>query len=500
MSKKILIVGSGIGGSGIGALISKETPHEVLCFEQNKIIGGRCGSYTKVDDKGREWILDVGCHIFSTCDQGPLGEILDRCGKKIEWSYTQNPGPRVNVMGMELSGMTKTKRRKKKDGTVKKKKKQKPNFMNFIKGITIEESSKYDEKSLDGLLDEFYGVGKGAMNRMVYGMQAGVMFGTSPSTTSAGEFIRCVGDNARKMSMGYPIGGGTGIIPETYCDVITENRGKVFSGPEGRVTKIVVEDNKVKGIEVGADKKFYESDMVIANSDIKTTVIKLVGEKHFTKEYVDYVKNLKWGGQVCSLKVCIDTVVTDQKMLTYVPKMTQEEMQGMTTNPTKDMNIDKMDLTEVPKKTALLIVPLNNHDPALAPKGCQNIHTVTATGVKGEAIRWSKEDEKKWEQTCWDTLLTLHPEIEDHLVIKEFIATSVLEARFGKEGAGTGTAQSMDQVGKKRPSMISPIKGLYFCSGDAGGWGIGTELPARSALQLYDIFKKNDFSNDKIFK
>ena len=66
------------------------------------------------------------------------------------------------------------------------------------------------------------------------------------------------------------------------------------------------------------------------------------------------------------------------------------------------------------------------------------------------------------------------------------------KARFGKEGAGTGTAQSMDQVGKKRPSMISPIKGLYFCSGDAGGWGIGTELPARAALQLFDILKKDN--------
>ncbi len=496
---KILIVGSGIGGSGIGALISKETNNEVYCFEQNKIIGGRCGSYKKVDEKGREWILDVGCHIFSTCDKGPLGEILDRCGKKLEWSYTQNPGPRVNVMGMELSGMTKTKK-KTKDGTAKKKKK--PNFMEFIKDISIEESSKYDEISLNDLLDEFYGVGKGAMNRVIYSMQAGVMFGTSPAMTSAGEFVRCVGDNARKMSMGYPVGGGTGIIPETYCDVITENRGKVFSGPEGRVTRIVVEDNQVKGIEVGVDKKFYESDIVIANSDIKTTVLKLVGEKYFTKEYVDYVKNLKWGGQVCSLKVCIDTIVTDQKMLTYVPLMNQEEMQGMVaTNPMDpSMDLDQLEMKDVPKKTALLVVPLSNHDSKLAPEGCQNIHTVTATGVKGEAVRWNKEDEKKWEEACFNTLLTLHPEIEDHLVIKEFIATSVLEARFGKEGAGTGTAQSMDQVGKKRPSMISPIKGLYYCSGDAGGWGIGTELPARSALELFDIFKQNNFSNEKIFK
>ena len=86
----------------------------------------------------------------------------------------------------------------------------------------------------------------------------------------------------------------------------------------------------------------------------------------------------------------------------------------------------------------------------------------------------------------------LWPDLEEHLVVKDFIATSQLEARFGKEGAGTGTAQSIDQVGKNRPSMVSPIEGLYYCSGDAGGWGIGTELPARSALELFDLLKKKD--------
>ena len=43
--KKIIIIGIGIGGSGIGALISKNTSHQIQLFEKNKIIGGRCASY-----------------------------------------------------------------------------------------------------------------------------------------------------------------------------------------------------------------------------------------------------------------------------------------------------------------------------------------------------------------------------------------------------------------------------------------------------------------------
>ena len=94
---KILIIGSGIGGSGIGALIAKETSHQVQLFEKNKLIGGRCASYEKKDSEGRKWIFDVGCHIFSTSDKGPLGDILNRCGKGNKVSYPKgNPTGRNN--------------------------------------------------------------------------------------------------------------------------------------------------------------------------------------------------------------------------------------------------------------------------------------------------------------------------------------------------------------------------------------------------------------------
>jgi len=490
---KIIIVGSGIGGSGIGALISKETQYQVSLFEKNKIIGGRCASYEKFDDQGRKWIFDIGCHIISTCDKGPLGEILNRCGKgdNVKWSYTRNPGPRVNIMGMELIKMDKKKRTQGKTAKETTKKK-KETFTEYITKMPLEETWNYDKMSLNELFQQYYGSRGGIMSRLMYTMQGAVMFGTSPDTTSAGEFLRSVGFNNRKMSMGYPF-GGTGVIPETYCNIIRENKGNIYLGKEGDVKKIIVEDKKVKGIEAGLDNEFYEAEIVIANSDIKTTVLNLVGENHFPKDYVKYIKDLKWGGQVCSLKVGIDKIVTDHKMLTYMPKIELSEMKGK--------SIYQIDFTEmffmnqqVPEKTGLLIVPISNHDPALAPEGCQNIHTVTATAL-GDTVKWSVEDEKKWEKTCFNSLFTLWPEIEDHLVVKDFIATSQLAARFGKEGAGTGIAQSVDQVGKNRPSMISPIKGLYFCSGDAGGWGIGTELPARSALELFDILKKNDFSN-----
>jgi phytoene dehydrogenase-like protein len=484
MTSKIIIVGSGIGGSGIGALLAASTYADIQLFERDKILGGRCASYEKKDEQGRPWKFDIGCHIFSTCDKGPLGEILQRCGKTLKWSYTQNPGPRVNVMGMELSNITKIKTRK----SVNEKATPAPNFSAHAKAMPIEETWQYDEEPLINYLDKFYGPTKGQMNKIMFSMQAGVCFGTDPQSTSTGEFLRCIGDNARKMSMGYPL-GGTGAIPEAFCAAIKEKNGKIFMGKEGNVKKIVVEDNKVKGVEAGPDNMFHEADIVIANSDIKTTVLKLIGEQYLPSDYVKYVKDLKWGGQVCSVKLGIDTIITDQKMLTYVPKMKGDEVIGQIMNPKADIKAWDLAKLGVPEKTALLIVPISNHDPALAPKGCQNLHAVSPTAF-GNLVKWSHADEKKWEQTCLNTFFTLWPEMEKHIVIQDFISTSLLEARFGKEGAGTGIAQSIDQVGEKRPPMVSPIGGLYYSSGDAGGWGIGTELPARAALDLFQYFKR----------
>ena len=47
MKKKVLIIGSGIGGSGIGALLSSIDEYQVEIFERNSLVGGRFSTYEK---------------------------------------------------------------------------------------------------------------------------------------------------------------------------------------------------------------------------------------------------------------------------------------------------------------------------------------------------------------------------------------------------------------------------------------------------------------------
>ncbi|MHA1146806.1 MAG: phytoene desaturase family protein [Promethearchaeota archaeon] len=486
---KIVIIGSGIGGSGIGALISNSTTHELTLFEKSNLIGGRCASYKRIDDKGRPWIFDIGCHIFSTCDKGPLGEILKRCGREnmIKWVYT---APKVNMMGVEVTGRKKRRRpRRPRDGQPEKK----ISAIDYLYHLPYEETFQYDHITLKELFKKLAEKEGLKFNNLLFSMSAYIFFGTSLATTSAGEFIRCFSSNYLNKANGYTI-GGTGAIPEAYCNIIQENGGKVINGKKGYVKKIVIENNQIKGVEVGQDNEFFEADLIIANSDIKTTVTKLIGENYFPNDYVQYVKNLKWGGQGCSLKIGLDKKVLDYKMLMYIPKV---DLKGRNLN---DVEIKDMfyDSDEIPDVIPMLIVPISNMDPNLAPESCQTLHCVAVTKIDGTK-NWSAKEEKRWEKTCLNTFLTLWPDLEEHIEIMEFMGPHTLAKTFGKEGAGVGIAQVAGQVSDKRPSMISPIKGLLYCSGDAGGWGIGTELPARSAIELYEVLEKADYKLDKIW-
>ncbi|MBD3230709.1 MAG: NAD(P)-binding protein [Candidatus Lokiarchaeota archaeon] len=479
--KKVIIIGSGIGGSGIGAMLAKNTQSKVVVFEKNEIIGGRCGSYIKKDELGREWNCDVGTHIFGNSDKGFLGDILRECdaSEKVKWAYVRNPGPRINIMGQELSFSLKKKGKSKKRKRRKKKRKsKKKSFKDLITEMSYEDTYQYDDVPLYKWLSD------NKQDTFMYGLQAGLMFGTPPTTTSAGEFLRCSKKNAENRAFGYCY-GGTGAIPKAYCSIIEENAGTIHI--KSKVNRIVIEDNKVKGVEVGKDNTFHPADLVISNADIKTTANELVGSKYLDKEYINYVNGLSWGGQVCSLKLGIDIEITHHKWLNYVPKMDPNMMKAVSGGG----SLDDISPTDVPEKSVLMIVPISNLDPALAPDGCQNLHCVTPTlGGRDLPMEERKKISKKWEQCCLNTLLDLWPEIDGHIMYQDFVSDVFLEKKFGKEGAGTGIGQEIGQVGKNRPKQKMPVDNLYLSSGDAGGWGVGTELAAKSALDLYDILIK----------
>ena len=59
---------------------------------------------------------------------------------------------------------------------------------------------------------------------------------------------------------------------------------------------------------------------------------------------------------------------------------------------------------------------------------------------------------------------------------------------MGENGAGIGIAQIVGQAGHDRPSIKTPIEGLYIVGAEAGGAGVGTELAANSAIEFFEKY------------
>jgi prolycopene isomerase len=140
---------------------------------------------------------------------------------------------------------------------------------------------------------------------------------------------------------------------------------------------------------------------------------------------------------------------------------------------------------EVPDKVDLFVPIPSNYDPELAPKGKQLI--IAGTAVPRENFERNRE---KWISSTMETLEEMFPKFQDNLMWMEVTTPKDIESIGGKEASVVGVAQTVDQTGVNRPATSLPIEGLYVVGGDAGGWGIGTELAAKSAIDCSKIILK----------
>jgi len=84
----VLILGAGIGGTALGALLASQG-RKVRILERNAFVGGRCVSYRK-----EGFTIDVFVHMFGRCEKGPYGEILRRAGRPDALRWHRDPGAR----------------------------------------------------------------------------------------------------------------------------------------------------------------------------------------------------------------------------------------------------------------------------------------------------------------------------------------------------------------------------------------------------------------------
>ncbi len=488
MKKTAIIIGSGVAGAGIGALLANEG-YNVKLFEKNRYVGGRFSSYKTEDG----FNLDVGCHLIANCEKGTLGEILNLCNEpqeRIKWTHARNPGPKFFYNGEFI-------RLPREMGKFGFNPKSLGPLMKFYDDVVKMKQNKIEEYMYTSIHDY---VSKYTSDPKVGAMLAyycGLYFVTDQET-SAGEWIYCQQDLMNNKSSGFP-NGGTIAIPRAYCEIIKERGGEVYV--DTPVERIIIEGNIAKGVKL-KDGRFIEGDIIISNVGIKSCVQNLIGKENFKADFIQKVDDYKYSLATLMIKIALDEKITEENMIMYLSfdeivkqarelnlipgaeSMSEEEFMELVSFDTISKARDKPELKNYvpPKHFAVFLPIVSNLDASAAPEGKQLIFAGSGAPASNEPPL----NYDKWADSIMNSVKDVFPDIEEHIIWTKITTPQDIDAFAGKYGNVIGIGQTIDQVGKNRPPQELPgIKNVYECSADTGLHGIGGELAADSALRLY---------------
>jgi phytoene dehydrogenase-like protein len=446
----LIVVGGGIGGTALGAL-QAHRGRSVLLLDKNKSIGGRCTSYEKDG-----FVVDLGVHLFGVGDRGSLGDVCRRVGRPeaIQWLSITNPVLRYKDELKRYSRRTMQE--------------MVPESEMENLGALFMTLFSLGEEEIQGLwyLPLSQWVNRFSTNALVHAfieMICGQYFCVRSGRASTAEFIRCFKEVVMARSSAYPQGGCIS-IPRAYAAVIGDHGGDVFL--KTRVQRILVEDGSATGVEL-ADGTRVRARAVVSNADVKETVSVLTGPDRFPPSYVDRVSRIEYAYHALGLKVALEQKITDDQLMMYLPCDYEEAFH---------LAQAVMETGELPERLGGMITSPTNYDPSLAPAGRQLIFFGTACPPR--------QDWARWETVLLDTFYHLYPQARGKVLWHRLDTPDLVEAYAGEDGNIIGAAQTVDQVHERRLPQITPVKNLYLCGAEAGGHGIGTELAARSALEL----------------
>jgi prolycopene isomerase len=283
---------------------------------------------------------------------------------------------------------------------------------------------------------------------------------------------------ARDNWLSYPRGGAIA-IPGTYCR-LAERRGAEVRTDVG-VRRVVVAEGAVRGVEL-ADGTFLPASVVVSTSSVRTTVLSLVGAQHFPETYVARARAIRGSYIAVQAKIGLREKLVEAGALVGGVG----EGIDLLRVPTARLKTMFRAVTEgrVPPVVPFYCPVPTNFDPQLAPPGCQLLTVCSVAPTTDIALR---DPSAAWEEAMLRTLRTVVPGLDDATLFVDRFSVGFIERWIGKEfGPAVSTGQTPDQVGARRPSVKTPVRGLYLCGCGAGARGVGTELAAASAVECVD--------------
>lgn len=296
MSKHdIIIIGSGLGGLECATLLSKEG-YNVCVLEKNELFGGCFQTYRR---KGH--LLDTGIHYIGSLDEGQMMNqffryigIMDKLKvRKLDENafdriYHKN---RIYDYAMGYDRFVETlceafPRERENLHLYAGALKEVGNLIsvdNLKKGIISIEGMKYFHTSAAGMIEQL--TSDPDLQSALAG--SALLYG---GVREHSNFYEHAMINNSYIQGAYRFVDGSMQVASEMIDTIRANGGTVMNGCE--VTRIIVEDNRLQGVEVNGAERL-ESKYVISNVHPRRT-LELLDKNRFIKNaYISRIRSLE---------------------------------------------------------------------------------------------------------------------------------------------------------------------------------------------------------------
>ncbi|NVM30558.1 MAG: NAD(P)/FAD-dependent oxidoreductase [Candidatus Helarchaeota archaeon] len=479
----VIIIGSGVGGSGCAALLAA-AGYDTLLLEKNERLGGACSSYYK-----NGYTIDVAVHMFA--GSTVFKKVLKKTGHPDEIKFYTELGSRTIMATRDLPPSS----------AIQERSTGADNLRAYEKFLITLGASEKDAAEIFRIFGEIMKTRKKECYELMhisvsdwldqfstspkvhglFGYFCGIMFAIPHYIASAGEFLYTMTQGSEGLA--YPYGGAIA-IPNGYGRIVEKENGKVATNM--RVKKILLNDAKVEGVLL-SDETLIKAPIVVSNAGIKPTILNLLSDKsQLDNKYINQVMNLTPSYSSITFKVALKKPIITDYDAVHLFYTTEEEI----TEDTLKEVWKSVDRGEIPKEAAFMSPIPSNMDPSLAPKGKQlMILGGIAPPKLSEGKSW-----KPWVDRYWDLILEFYPEFEKYLDFLDVTTPlDIIKATGKSEAPVEGTALTVDQSGEKRiSSKIPNIEGLYV-AGDTAGTnvhGIGTQMALNSGINVFNMIQQ----------
>jgi prolycopene isomerase len=316
----------------------------------------------------------------------------------------------------------------------------------------------------------------------LFGFLLGLYFILPFWQVSAGEAVYCFTNMVKDNYLSYPIGGSI-VVPRTLCAAAERFGARI--AVRSKVARIEPGGDGSGRVRVAlSDGREYAVRAVISTTSLKDLVQRLIGEERFPDSYASRVRAIRGSYVAVQCKIALARRhVRAGSIVGAVSRDPRLDPWSLTLDDFQRM------FSEVEQGRVPVVVPIycpipTNFDPSLGPPGTQ---LLTACAVAPTTDVDYEQDEKAWIQAMLRAMDELVPGMKRDTLFVDTLGVRALATWIGKlHGPAVSTGQTPAQVGGRRPSVRTPVRGIYAAGDAAGGRGVGTELATASGMECAD--------------